>query len=384
MLNIALLQQFDYFSNFTLCAGEGGLYRVVSNVVVLDYEGIEENFCDFHEGDFVLTSLLYAKENPDKIYSSFSRLMDIGVSAIAIKSVLYNTLPREVIELANEKEVPLFFFHSIYIEDVILNINESIRSNTNYDYSEALINSFFEKESNSDRIDELLKYIQKDKSLYASTMYISYRRTIDNFSIQRYLNKIQLKKDNMTRSFDIHFTKYKKGILFMYFYREKTDSRTVEQNWLNLRRDLDITDSGFYIGLNNSLLPLSKIDIAIERSLYANHICQSENASIIKYDDLKIYNLLLAASDNAYIHEYLKDIMTLIEGGNPARNKYLPETLYTYVQCNFNIEETGRLLFQHPNTIRYRIGKLKSILNINNEFEFQLIAMLLVNTYKKY
>lgn len=43
----------------------------------------------------------------------------------------------------------------------------------------------------------------------------------------------------------------------------------------------------------------------------------------------------------------------------------------------------GQLLFQHQNTIRYRISKIKSILDIESDFEFQMLAFFLVHIVKE-
>ena len=71
MLDVASLEKFDFLNNFVLAAGHNGLSRTISNVVILDHEGIDGDFSDFHEGDFVITNLLFAKNSPQKIYFSF-------------------------------------------------------------------------------------------------------------------------------------------------------------------------------------------------------------------------------------------------------------------------------------------------------------------------
>lgn len=379
MLDVASLQQFDFFSNFTLCAGADGLYRTISNVVVLDYEGIEENFCDFHKGDFVLTNLIYAKEQPEKIYSSFSQLMDIGVSAIAVKTVFFRELPDEVIRLANRQKVPLFFFDSIYIEDVILNIADYLRSNTNYTYYERLIESFIAADSHTAAIDRLLQNIRKESHPYVSAMYISYKHTIDDFSIQRSLNKMQLQKQNLGNTTDIFFTKYKKGILFLYFYETCLSSITLVQNWKRLLADLFIDSRRFHIGISDRPLPLLKTDIAIQRSLYANTICNRREESMKTYSELSLNNLILPLSDNAYVREYLSELLGLIRENDSEQHGHLLETLCAYVRCHFQITRTAGVLFQHPNTIRYRISRLKMILGIENDFEFQMLSLLITH-----
>ena len=98
MLDVASLEKFDFWDHFTLISGASGVYRNISNVVILDYEGIEGDFSGFHEGDFVITNLLFAKNDPGKIYPAFLSLIEKGVSAFAIKTVFYSDLPDEVMQ----------------------------------------------------------------------------------------------------------------------------------------------------------------------------------------------------------------------------------------------------------------------------------------------
>ncbi len=377
MLDVASLLQFDFFSHFRLCAGAGGLYRVISNVVILDYEGIEEDFCDFHKGDFVLTNLLYAREQPEKIYSSFSQLMKIGVSAIAVKSVFFQELPQQVKALADQQQVPLFFFDSIYIEDVILNLTDYLRSDTNYTYYENLIDTFLTSGDSAPVIDKLLQEVKTEEHHYISVMYISYKTAIDEFSIQRCLNGLQLQKHNLRDAADFCFMKYKKGIFFLYFYKEKPGSTAVMQNWKDLLQELLIVQSRFYIGISDQPLLLSRTDIAIQRSFYANTICRQEGAPFKKYSELAMNNLLLPLADNAYVKEYLCGLLAQLRESESGQSAHLVDTLRTYVQCNFHIDQTGKAMFQHPNTIRYRIARIKAILGMENDLEFQMAALLI-------
>ena len=93
MLDVASLEKFDFLNNFVLAAGHNGLSRTISNVVILDHEGIDGDFSDFHEGDFVITNLLFAKNSPQKIYFFFFFLIFIGLSAFSVNIVLFIQLP---------------------------------------------------------------------------------------------------------------------------------------------------------------------------------------------------------------------------------------------------------------------------------------------------
>lgn len=93
MLDVASLEKFELLNKLRLVSGANGLYRNITNVVILDYEGIEGDFSGFHEGDFVITNLLFAKNDISKIYPAFEALIKLGVSAFAIKTVFLINFP---------------------------------------------------------------------------------------------------------------------------------------------------------------------------------------------------------------------------------------------------------------------------------------------------
>ncbi len=352
------------------------MHRVISNVVIMDYEGISGNFTDFHTGDFVITNLLFAKDDPSLIYQAFKQLMNIGISAIAIKDIFFTEIPDEVIELADISRVPVFFFNSIYIEDVLLNITDHIRSENNFNYGEELINQFYARPSNEENIYNLLNYMQTIHYTHVSTMYISYRNPIDDFTLQRHINKIRMKKNQIPQYDRVSFIKYHKGILFFYFYADNEDSNLLK-NWQQLIYDLDIELSLFRIGVNDSLLPVLKTDIAILRALYSNRICNRTEVEQKIYSTLTLDNFALALSTSAYTKEYLMDLYGKLSTLDPNKSSQLIETLTAYAKCRFQIEKTGEMLFQHPNTVRYRISKMKSLFGVEDDFSFQIIAMLM-------
>ena len=111
MLDVASLEKFDFLKNLVLVAGSKGLYRNISNVVILDYEGIEGDFSGFHEGDFVITNLLFAKNDVSKIYPAFEALIEIGVSALPSKR--YFLSPYRMISSRWQKDPRFLFFFSM-------------------------------------------------------------------------------------------------------------------------------------------------------------------------------------------------------------------------------------------------------------------------------
>ena len=88
--------------------------------------------------------------------------------------------------------------------------------------------------------------------------------------------------------------------------------------------------------------------------------------------------MLCAQSKDRYAHEYLEEKSAVF---NTQKNKPLFSTMSALVNNGFDINKTAESLFQHPNTVRYRIEKLKSLFNTNTELEFQFLCTILISQY---
>ena len=388
MLDVAFLKNDKLFSSFNLIAGEDGLHRNISNVVILDFEGIEENYYGFQEGDFVLTNLMFAKHHPEKIYNSFNALINLGVSAFAIKTVIYTELPDSVIELCNEAQVPLFTFKDIFIEDVILNINDHLRASANFNYYEELITPFTEQADHTSRVLELMDALNiTDHNSYVSSAFLGYKASIDEFSMQRTLNKLLLQIKHLGSARNLRAIKYKNGILLLEIYDKlhlnNIETKDLMDNWKMCIKSLNLDMIQFHIGINDSVLPIMKLDIAITRSLYSYRRNLHQQESLTSYSDLGIYNFLYPLMDSTYSKEYVLD---LIHKLNPKctnisdfkkTNTFI--TLNECVKNDFDMDTAAKNLYQHSNTIRYRINKIKELLCIEDDLTFKFISAILAD-----
>lgn len=84
---------------------------------------------------------------------------------------------------------------------------------------------------------------------------------------------------------------------------------------------------------------------------------------LVRYNELGVYQLLLAISDNEAKRNYYDNILgTLEQYDKNNRADYL-DFLSTYLDCNCNINETADKLFVHRNTVVYKIKKISELLD---------------------
>ena len=140
-------------------------------------------------------------------------------------------------------------FNNIYIEDVILSITDHLRSSSNYNYYENLIDSFLTSPSKQSNIKEFVNSLSPDSDSLKSenlvtTLYLMSENETDEFTLQRNINKLTLRAKHLSIAVSIKILKYKKGILLMCFGNETT-------NYENIRKTVisELSLSSYTIGL---------------------------------------------------------------------------------------------------------------------------------------
>ena len=119
----------------------------------------------------------------------------------------------------------------------------------------------------------------------------------------------------------------------------------------------------FYGGISgfHTLQELPQADLqskAISRFISNNY----PNNYIQEFDNLGIFKLFIG-KDDVKLYEYIHpELVNLYE-----YHRDLYETLYVYLKHRFCFARTAEELFLHPKTVKYRIEKIKSLLNLNLE-----------------
>ena len=114
-LTVREIWQMEKFQSFRLVAGKKGLENEIENIGILDYEYAVEDVelqqkWAFGKRGFVISSLLFAKDHPEKILDALRGLVRDHVSALAVKTVCYQELPEEAIHFADDNALPIFLF----------------------------------------------------------------------------------------------------------------------------------------------------------------------------------------------------------------------------------------------------------------------------------
>ncbi|WP_432408371.1 PucR family transcriptional regulator [Wukongibacter sp. M2B1] len=365
-ITISDAMNLQTLKDFKLVAGEWGLNKKIDQMGILDHEIIDkiDNIeVVFGQGDFVLTNFTAARNDVNLLIQSIKELIKARVSGLAIKNIFYSELPSEIIEYANEKSFPIFIFdNKVYFEDIITDIIDAIRDNDNYELLETKVDIIIKNNISRTMIGELALEINSSFRENFIVVYCKEKKYVNSTNIIRLLERYKRRRD---KSIYNSVFKYRTGILIIFSYENMNEKKVVE-NIKKLMTDIGIDNSQYIIGISNNHFCLNELARGINEGLYAVNASEISDGSTTFYKDIGIYKVIMPHVNEVWMNEFYNEIITPLKNYDIKYNTQILTTAIKYIENDGNVKRTSQELFQHDNTIRYRINKIKEILDMED------------------
>ncbi len=378
-LTVKDILQLDGLSKMRLIAGKGGIDRYVVSLGIADYEF--SSFTDksernvFEPDMIILSTLLFAKGEPDLILSTTEFLCEIGAAAFACKTTVFPELPQEVIDFADRHDFPIIQYDAdLYMESIIFEILDAVRKEDDNFFSEENLDQMIAGSLTKAQIYALSKNISLKLKEHIVAVYIKSDDPDFQLNLERYSKVFYLNRNLSTKAL---VCKYRNGLFALLTARQKKkESFTIILQ--ELMEFLSPSDKGLYVSSSRIHDPYKELDQCIRESYYTHIASVAEEKSFGSYEKIGAYQILVPLADS----EAMKDFMnSLID---PIKEK--PEFFETIRQLALNegdIFRTASSLQCHHNTIRYRISKIKQFLFCEemSDQEFYVNVSLAVRLY---
>ncbi|MGN0145129.1 MAG: PucR family transcriptional regulator [Clostridium sp.] len=385
MIHISELLDLTLFEDFKLIAGSSGINNLLSNIVILEYESYIDSYGVFSRGDLVLSSLFFAKDNPALIEDALLNLIKRDVAGIAIKTVFFNDIPEKIKKIADRKSIPIFLFSDAYMEDLIICANELLQSKSHFIINEEKIAKLLENKNSFHNISETLSSINPYLHPNIITAFFTPQNTDGSKAISYYFKRLLYNQYKFKNNMNFSYVKYRHGMMLIYSSESPiSDCKTIIVNQL---KSIDLIPNQFYIGICDTIYDHNHFDFSMKQAIYSNRVCQLKKTDCLSFSEIGIYQLILSLSEQPMILEQYNNQINKLKNYDLKFTSNLLSTLIEYVNCNCEISKTASNLFQHPNTIRYRLKKACEILSYNDDnfpnYFYLLINIYLINTYTK-
>lgn len=384
------LLQLQTLRNFKVVAGQQGMSRTVKTVEILDFEfaqGVGDiRTIAFTDKSLVLSSLLFAKDQPKLLTEAIDKLLKLGVSALAYKPVIYKELPREVIDFANQEEFAILSFGGDeFFEDIILEVMEAVKKERNVEFLESHLSLLFSDEINSEDVRSICEKMNPGLKQKVMTVNI---KLLETNSEQEILHNIRRYSPSENLKSKTVVCKFKKSIMII-LTQEEVDDHRFKAMLDDVLIACQLSREKIIAGYSNVHDTDTRLNEAVKEARFARIVAEMEGASERRYSQIGLYQFLLPEQTAKHREKYMRNYLgPLFDEGDPNAKELL-KTAVQFVLAHGEMQETAHRLFCHKNTVRYRMSRLHEKLDPHsNEKVFYehlsaAIKIFLIHRYKE-
>lgn len=392
-----------YNEQLKLIAGKGGLARSITSCGILDYELMPElkdryYHTNFQEGQFIVSSLLYTKDNPYLLSDAVKHLMSKGASGLAVRNVFRIQIPENVIRYADARNFPIFLIQSLKLpfENIIYTINRQLELESSSSYLREVLNRLMVLNTSP---EEFRRQVLKLNPSFAEQYFCIYFRTdpfISEYQQRELLTSLQ---NSGLFTYEDFLSFFRSGILIVK--SGESAAAFYNDTWIRrLFHTVDGLDTVSHVGISNIHNTLNEFREALDEVIFASafnseitavsaasafpapaysekdeHESDNTDSSVTcgkapklqYYSTLGSFQLIFPYCRQPEFKSFSARIMNVIEEYDAENGTALASSLTTFVLCNFSSERTAACLNMHEQSIRYRMNKIYELTGLDRK-----------------
>lgn len=362
-LTVKDIMTLPTLSCMELVAGKKGTNRNITCAGIADHEfadGMNFNEPDYFEKDsIVITSLLFARNNPELILPAVKFLVKSGVSCFAYKTVIFEDLPDEVLEYANAQNFPVYKYADVWYENIIFEVLTAVERNDARYLSETHMEQMIQGRVSSHEIENIRRGISLLSNRTVSACYIK-TASLDAERIFR--NYYMLK--NLREKFIA--TKYDGGLFILISTlgsNEEAHRVILNEACQTLSLPLSAADI-----ILSRLHPATELNKAFQEAYYGWIASLVSLQKVNSYENLGVYSAILPLAESAELRSYATNYLNKV--------KSFEDTIKVYINNGGDVVATSVDMQCHPNTVRYRLNRMKELTGAKNQTDHELFRDL--------
>ena len=372
LIRIKELFRLQNLKHLRLIAGQEGLERTVTAAVLLEYDPSRMQLPDFYKGDLVVTTLAYARGDSVLVTNSLQSLLGQGIAGLLVKTAYFSELPGSVIAMADRLGTPLFLFDETYIEEVILELTELIRGRRHFAGYEAELDALMRGGLTAEQIREKVHRMDPVGSRMYRLFALYPQERLALLSDRLYA--LITSSEEIARRY-VCMEWRRMLIVFCREDRMNEDGHAAAE-WL--MEQIGADDLRLSVGVSETQGDGAAFGVALCEAVYAARAARFSGKPMMTADELGLYAYLFPMSENAFVCEQCGRQMGRIREYDAQNRTSLEQTARVYVKENMEIAATAKALFQHPNTVRYRLTKIQKLMELDDA-SFAPMLSLMIN-----
>jgi len=230
MITVMDLLQLPVTEKFSVVAGGNGLNRTIQGIEILDFEfteGVQQmRETAFSPRSIVLSSLLFANKKPKILIETIKKLIEMEVTALAYKPVIFRELPNEVLVFANEQHFPILRFGGDeFFEEIIFDVKEYINKKNHSLFLANIMKSLLREEVSEEQLQSFLRQMNQPFDQYVFVANIQMKQSEGSRWMQTFLQLNSFSKSGL-------ICPYKQSIFILYTDNSQQQVEKILKEWL--------------------------------------------------------------------------------------------------------------------------------------------------------
>lgn len=375
MIHIKELFRLQNIHRLRLIAGQDGLERTVTEAVLFEYDPSRVQLPDFYRGDLVVTTLAYARGDAKLVAHSLQALMNQGIAGLMVKTAYFSELPQAVITLANRLGTPVFLFDDTYIEEVILQVTVLIRGKRHFAGFEqdvdALMRGDLTEEQTRERARRIDPLGQSSYRIYA----VSPKERMITLDDKLYA----LMETDADAAHRCTFIEWRRMMLALCREEDGLSAQEALTRFGDLLTRAGVDRQSVVIGQSDLREARAQMGASLCEAVYAARAAKLCGKAELAAHELGLYAYLFPMSENPFVCDRCRRVLSAIREYDAQNHTNLEQTALVYVKENMEIAAAAKVLFQHPNTVRYRLSKIQRIIGMEDDPLFAPMLSLTVS-----
>lgn len=369
--DIIALPVFDRIELIEPCPGAGR--RVVHNVGIMDVSPDFNNYAFYHPGEFILTNLGFVEgSDPAECERAVVAMLERGVSGIAIKCVYGATITDGMRAASRGRGIPVYVYEGAFHEVVAYRsldlIAQDARASVKNDAIDALVAAHGGAVTR-DAVQGLTGMLGASVRCIAMTPQapgdLSLYAVLSNLgsTLERY-------REAHGEVAGTYVCLYRDDLLAFVSYDELDGNRDVD----GLVRDLrGVARLRCAVGQEVSF---ADGDLTIRQALMLLARLRESDETSLSWYDLHVGSFALAAGGDRLFSLTARTYLGRLRDHDRATGGELCRTARAFVDAHGDVRAAAQALYQHPNTVRYRLRKMRSILGMAEATDRELLGFL--------
>lgn len=383
MITVSDIIKNTGLKNYAVVGGLDGLQNEVFKTGIIDYEFSIEGFMDnnspFQRGDFLLSSLMFCHQNDEKLMAMLEKLVELGISGLAVKNIFFKEIPELAIEFCNTHNFPIILFdNEIYFEDIVNDIDNLLQVSDWINKAEHQLSILLDSDLSRYEVEGITNDIEIGKLEYVVAYWLSPKKIT---------SQIQMK--NIVKNYSRDNKRDKQSFLFKYrqnyvilITSNKLENENFDSRLQGVLHQTGISQENYNIGISRVHNRISELDFSVKEANWSCKVSRLLGEDIKRYSDIGTWAVVAANHKSKYMIEYMKIYLKPLLLDNSESTSSLIETLVELVKCGGNSKLAAQKLNIHDNTFRYRINKIREKIDPNsNDYIFFENVSLAIKIY---